>query len=272
MADQHSDPAAGPSKGRWDDLLKRIATGALIGTVGLGAVILGNVWFHSFVAIACGLMVWELARMCGAGRQSIWPGIAAGAALELAGFIPAGFALPLILMPGLFRTDDMKGNRLIFALYTVAIMVAGYGLMGFRDDQGLVWMLWLIAVVIATDIGGYFAGRLIGGPKFWPQISPKKTWSGTSAGWVMAALVSVPFVQHEGAGWELLGIAVAVSMASQLGDIAESAVKRRSGVKDSSGLLPGHGGLFDRFDSMLGASVFLLLAKQIADFPPAPLM
>ena len=264
------EPAPAPA-GPWDDLRKRLATGVLVAVVGVGSIWLGGTWFHVFVAAACGIMVWELARMLGAPATAQWPGLAAAAALLLAGFLPGGFALPLILAPALFRSDEMKGNRLVFALYTFAIMIAGYGLMGFRDDEGRVWMLWLISVVIATDIGGYFAGRLIGGPKFWPKLSPKKTWAGTTAGWVAAAIVSIPFLRHEGAGVELLGIAIAVSMASQLGDIAESAVKRRSGVKDSSALLPGHGGLFDRFDSMLGASVFLLLAKQIVDFPPPPL-
>ncbi len=124
--------------------------------------------------------------------------------------------------------------------------------------------------MIATDIGGYFAGRMFGGPKIWPKVSPKKTWSGTVAGWIAAAAISVPFVTQTATGWELLGIAVAISMASQLGDVSESAIKRRVGVKDSSNLIPGHGGLLDRFDSMLGASIFLLLIERIVDFPPPP--
>ena len=131
-------------------------------------------------------------------------------------------------------------------------------------------MAWLALVVISTDILGYFAGRFIGGPKFWPKISPKKTWSGTVAGWIGAAIIGVVFVWYGRSGPELIGISVAISMASQIGDVAESALKRRMGVKDSSNIMPGHGGMFDRFDGMLGASVFLLLVEQIIDFPPAP--
>jgi len=74
-----------------------------------------------------------------------------------------------------------------------------------------------------------------------------------------------------GVGLEIVGISIAISMASQMGDIAESAMKRKMGVKDSSNLIPGHGGVFDRFDGMLGASVFLLLIEQLVDFPPVPL-
>ncbi|HSG56347.1 MAG TPA: phosphatidate cytidylyltransferase, partial [Paracoccaceae bacterium] len=226
--------------GRWDDLVMRLASGAALAGIGLAAVWAGGVWFHVFVAAAVGVMVWELARMLGAGPLAIWPGGGAGLAMLVASEIPEGFALPLILAPALFRSDTMRGNRTQYALFAAAIMLAGFGFVALRDDFGFRWLAWLALVVIATDVGGYFAGRAFGGPKIWPRVSPKKTWSGTVAGWVASALVSVPFVLAESAGWELLGIAVAASMASQLGDVAESAIKRRSGVKDSSNLIPGH--------------------------------
>ncbi|NNF71461.1 MAG: phosphatidate cytidylyltransferase, partial [Rhodobacteraceae bacterium] len=160
----------------------------------------------------------------------------------------------------------------IYALYTVMIMLAGYGLMILRDDFGFIWLLWLVCIVMVADVMGYFAGRFIGGPKFWPKVSPKKTWSGTVAGWIGAAIVAVAFIAATGTGIELIGISIAIAMAGQLGDIAESAVKRKCAVKDSSSLIPGHGGLFDRFDALLGASVFLLLVEQIVDFPPPPIL
>lgn len=260
------------ASGQWDDLLVRLASGATLTGLGLGAMWLGGLWFHVFVSAACALMVWELARMLGAERACHWPALGAFVVLMIGAELPEGYALPLIVAPALFRAEGMRGNRTQYAIYTVAIMIAGYGLMHLRDDFGFRWMAWLAAVVIATDICGYFAGRLLGGPKIWPKVSPKKTWSGTVAGWIGAVLVSIPFVSQSGVGWELLGIAVALSMASQLGDVAESAVKRRSGVKDASALIPGHGGLFDRFDSMLGASVFFLLIERIVVFPPPPLV
>ena len=121
--------------------------------------------------------------------------------------------------------------------------------------------------MVATDVVGYFAGRAIGGPKFWPKVSPKKTWSGTAAGWAGAALVGLLFSINTGASLQLMGISVAISMASQMGDIAESGMKRKLGVKDSSNLIPGHGGLMDRFDGMLGASMFLLVIGQFIGLP-----
>ena len=163
-------------------------------------------------------------------------------------------------------------DRRVTLLYGFAILAAGavvIGMTGQPDDRRL--LLLLLGVVIATDIAGYFAGRLFGGPKFWPRISPKKTWSGTIAGWVGAAAIGWIFMAKTGSGVELIGISVALSMASQMGDIAESAVKRRMGVKDSSNLLPGHGGVYDRFDGLLGAAFLLVIVESLTAFPPPPL-
>jgi phosphatidate cytidylyltransferase len=110
-------------------------------------------------------------------------------------------------------------------------------------------------VVLASDVAGYFAGRVLGGPKFWPHVSPKKTWSGTVAGWVLAALVGWAFMGPLGADAGLIGASVLLAFAGQMGDIAESAIKRRRGVKDSSDLIPGHGGVLDRFDALIAVVV-----------------
>ena len=258
------------ASGQWDDLLTRILSGTALAAVGLLSVWAGGYVFHVFVTLICALMVWELARMLGAGAAAVWLGALAGVSFLAAVELPGGFALPLIFLPALVGLGRIDRMRLSYALFSIGVLLAGYGLVILRDDFGFFWMLWLALVVISTDLGGYFAGRMIGGPKIWPKISPKKTWSGTVAGWVVAALVSIPVVLTQDVGWELLGIAVALSMASQLGDVSESAIKRRVDVKDSSNILPGHGGLLDRFDSMLGASLLLLLVEQIVDFPPPP--
>jgi phosphatidate cytidylyltransferase len=137
-------------------------------------------------------------------------------------------------------------------------------LVHFRLDYGFVWLLWMILCVVATDVSGYFVGRAVGGPKFWPRISPKKTWSGTAGGWVAAACVGLVFdLMFVVVGPEIIVLSVLVSFAGQMGDIAESAVKRRMGVKDASALIPGHGGLWDRFDALLGASLFMILMADV---------
>ena len=261
------------SRANWDDLAVRMGVGLALAAVGLFTVIAGGNWFHAFVTIAAGLMVWELVRMASPGQDTmaISLGLLSAFALTLGFFLPLGMMLPLLFAPALVGFGQLRAGRYQFAIYSVAILIAAFGLAHVRDDFGVTWMLWLALVVIVTDVAGYFAGRFLGGPKFWPRISPKKTWSGTVAGWIGAAIVAGIFMAQTGAGASLIGISVAVAMASQLGDVAESALKRKAGVKDSSQLLPGHGGLLDRFDGMLGAALFLLLIEQAVSFPPVAL-
>jgi phosphatidate cytidylyltransferase len=254
------------------DLATRVATGALIAGVGLTAIWLGGWWFTALVVAVVGVLIWELVRMLGGGprRCLILGGLAAGTIL-VAKLLPPGLALPLFLLVPIAGLAVLEKNRTLYIAMSSFVLLAAFGLMFHRDTFGLTWMLWLILVVAVTDIFGYFAGRMIGGPKFWPKVSPKKTWAGTVAGWVGAGLVGWAFMAQTGSGVELIGISVALSMASQMGDIAESAVKRRMGVKDSSNLLPGHGGLFDRFDGVLGAALVLLVVESVTAFPPPPL-
>ena len=104
-----------------------------------------------------------------------------------------------------------------------------------------------------------FCGKYFGGRKFWPAVSPKKTWSGTAGGWVAATLTGVVCVLAINLPPDIIWISVFVSMFSQGGDIVESALKRQMKIKDSSQLIPGHGGVFDRFDGMLGAGALCFL-------------
>ncbi len=260
---------AGP---KFDDLAVRIASAAVMLTIGAAAVWLGGFWFEALLAAIIGLMIWELAVMLGQGsaKLSILLGILGAAAILLGPALPANLGLPLIFAPALVGISQFDGNRRLFAVYSVMICVAGLTLSSLRADYGVIWLIWLVLVVIASDVMGYFAGRLIGGPKFWPKVSPKKTWSGTVAGWVGAALVALIFVKFTDSTLELIGISITLALAAQMGDISESAIKRKAGVKDSSALIPGHGGLMDRFDGVIGAAIILLLIEQITDFPPLP--
>ncbi len=135
-------------------------------------------------------------------------------------------------------------------------------------------LLAVIASVIATDTGAYFAGRTIGGPKIAPSISPSKTWAGLGGGMIASALTMVAVNEYVRdflfGGWVLLALFGAViAIVAQAGDFLESAMKRKAGVKDSGHLIPGHGGLFDRLDGLLAVSVLMLVLMAVSNLFPA---
>ena len=254
---------------KWDDLTIRIMSSAAMIVVGAIAVILGGVWFQMLVVFVTAVMVWELWMMIRPEEPTKGMLLAALVASVMSGHL-AGTSLwgmGLFLVVPVIGATQLKAEVKTFFVFALGIQIAGWGLVHFRMDYGFTWLLWLMLVVIVTDVFGYFAGKALGGPKFWPKISPKKTWSGTAAGWVGAGIVGFVFTLFTEAGLWVILISMILSFAGQMGDIAESALKRRMGVKDSSTLIPGHGGLFDRFDALLGAALFLILVADVFDVP-----
>nr|WP_256371817.1 phosphatidate cytidylyltransferase [Rubellimicrobium sp. CFH 75288] len=236
---------------------------------GSAAVIAGGVWFQMAAVFVTAVMVWEIWTMIEPTRPTPGMLLAALVASVMSGQLtvqePWGLLLFLVApVAGLVALRRERGMWFAFAL---GVQVAGWGLVAFRAEHGFLWILWLIGVVVVTDVAGYFVGRLVGGPKFWPRVSPKKTWSGTAAGWIGAALVGLIAHALTRVGPEIVPLSILLSVASQWGDIAESALKRRVGVKDASQLIPGHGGMLDRFDAMLGASLFMLAFSAVLGVP-----
>lgn len=252
------------SAGKWGDLPARVGSAAVMALVGILAVWLGGAWFFALVALVGGGMVWELTRMMAPDRPALHipMGALAGFAIYVATLLPGQAVLPVLIAPAIVGATQLSKDRMIYAAYVAALMLACFGLIVLRDVRGIQWILWLVLVVIATDVAGYFVGRVVGGPKFWPKVSPKKTWSGTIGGWVVAALVGAYF-----GGPLLVMMSVLTAFASQMGDAAESAIKRRTGIKDSSNLIPGHGGLLDRFDGMMGAALLVLIFGVVVGLP-----
>jgi phosphatidate cytidylyltransferase len=198
------------------NLLMRVLTALVLIPVAIGVAYAGGWWWFGLVTlISIGLFI-EWRMIVGAHRMG-W--VALGVV-----YAAAALAASVIV-----RLDAVWGfSALMFVLL-------------------IVWM---------TDIGGYFAGRGIGGPKLWPRVSPKKTWAGAIGGWVLSLGVAGGFAAY-GIGQliPLLLLATALTVVSQLGDLFESAVKRQFGVKDSSHIIPGHGGLLDRLDGYVFAVV-----------------
>ncbi len=253
----------------WEDLAPRILSGIAIAAVGLGALWAGDVWIKGFAALAAAVMLWELARMGLPDRpgQALVIGGFGAAMLTLVFWQHDPYWMLLLTAPPLILFLRGPRDRAATGLAAAVILAACYGIVALRIGLGWPFVLWLAALVAAVDTLGYFGGRLIGGPKFWPAVSPKKTWSGTLAGWVGAAGVGgIAWGLGDAPGW-IVPFSALVGFAGQLGDIGESAIKRRAGVKDASDILPGHGGLMDRFDGMAGAVVFLFLWAQAFRLP-----
>jgi len=242
---------------RWADLLPRLLSAAGLIVVGLGAVWAGGLVFAAALWVLGGLMIWELTRMIAsdAPAAAIRLGALASGVLAATWFLPAIFLIPMVLAVAVVGAGQLGRERAFFAVGAAGILLACQMAGLLRVEGGLTLFLWLIGVVVISDVAGYFAGRIIGGPKFWPRISPKKTWSGTIAGWIGASIVGLAFSGPSGFGQALVPLSVLVALAGQMGDLSESALKRRLGVKDSSGLIPGHGGELDRFDAMLAAAL-----------------
>jgi phosphatidate cytidylyltransferase len=259
------------TSGNFTDLATRLGSGVVMAAVGIAAIWAGGLWFAALALVAGILMIWELARMLGPepATAPLAFAVAAACALGLTFVLPAPWALVPLLAPGIAALALRRPDAWLFAVYGSAVLLACYGLITFRAENGGLWLAWLVAVIVVTDIAGYFAGRIIGGPKFWPKVSPKKTWAGIVAGWVGAAGVGFLFLGFTTAGPDLPWLSAALSFASQMGDAAESAIKRRAGVKDSSNLIPGHGGLLDRFDALLGGALFMLV---LSFFVPIPVL
>jgi len=249
------------------DLRARLLSAAAMILVAALALWAGGHVFAALAILVSGLMGWELYRMivpeAPQGRAEAH-GIAAAVLVAVFSYTWGGFVSATGLVLGaILLAARMPRDRQIFGAYMAVILLAGHGFIVLRGELGLAWVLWLVAIVIASDTAGYFAGRVLGGPKFWPRVRPKKTWSGTVAGWILAAAVGWGFMGVLGAGPGLILLSVLLAFAGQMGDIAESAIKRHRGVKDSSDLIPGHGGVLDRFDALIAVAVLALVLHRL---------
>ncbi|MFD1881063.1 phosphatidate cytidylyltransferase [Paracoccus pacificus] len=266
-------------RGRWADLGVRVTSAAVLIVIAVILAWSSGIWLRLGVSVLTGTMIWELARMTawshpefhtvlsGEWRPLI-TGILAALMTFLALTIDSNWAVLLLGIPAfagmLGARNDLKPA---FVLFAVAMGLGGYGLVLLLEAKGFAVVGWIVGCVILSDVAGYFAGKQFGGPKFWPAISPKKTWSGTVAGWLAAALYGLVLVVAGHAGPLLILLSPLVAFAGQMGDIAESWLKRRTGVKDSSNLIPGHGGVMDRFDAMTGAILAALLIWLLSGLP-----
>ena len=268
-----------------DDLTTRFAAGVAMIAVACAAIYIGGWPFRLLVAAAAAIMLLEWGDMHKVGR--IWTYVAI--ALFTAGLLAVGWRLfppdQIDFIEGIGAAVDAESFR---PALTGAAAIAGLGVLAGLVSRrlslawGLVYVgipafalmvlewarfdivFWLMLVTWSSDIFAYFAGRAIGGPKLAPTISPNKTWAGLIGGMAGASVVGAAAAYAFDLGPVFLLAGAPMGLIAQLGDLYESWVKRRAGVKDSGTLLPGHGGVLDRLDGLLPVIVATLALLMVS--------
>lgn len=269
-------PASQPPK-RASALTLRILSAAVLIPIVVVAVYLGHPIWDLLVILFGGVMIWEWcriaerSRLAGGSRWTIvTPAVALG--VVVLGAYAFRSDLPQLLLPlsshaFLFAATIavtvgalplFRLSALWFGLGMVYVLVPCLAIIALRADPavGLQQILWIVALVIAADTGAYIAGRSIGGPKLAPRVSPNKTWAGLGGAVVSAALVGAitALILGRPSLVPLAAVSAGLAVVEQAGDLAESAFKRRFGVKDASNIIPGHGGALDRVDGLVAVA------------------
>jgi phosphatidate cytidylyltransferase len=259
-------------------LWTRVASSAVLAPLFLLVVYLESPWFNILAGAIGGLVAFEYMRIVGFVRANeawtwraaliIFAAPGAVAILEFGGLTASAALIAVLSMLIIFSGQARaQGGGLAFHAMIPYAALPAVALAYVVNIGGATSVFWLLAVVWGTDIGAYAFGRAIGGPKLAPSISPNKTWSGALGGMISAMLAAGALLWSYGltATLSLAGLAAALSAISQVGDLFESGLKRRYQVKDSGSLIPGHGGIMDRFDGLWAAAPVVAVACVIME-------
>jgi phosphatidate cytidylyltransferase len=240
----------------------RVASGVIAAPLFLFLVYVGFPYFDTLVASIAAVMAWEFTRMDGeegAKRRALIAVacVAAVAAMSL-GEVMLAWGIVVLATVAVIAADQVAGRSGLNLVQGAVpyVAVPAVSLIFLAAKGGWESVFWLLAVVWMTDIGAYGCGRLIGGPKLAPAISPNKTWAGSIGGLIIGTAAGLGLLA--GLGVEptarFLMLSAGLSVLTQIGDLFESGLKRKFQVKDSGGLIPGHGGVMDRFDGLWAAA------------------
>jgi phosphatidate cytidylyltransferase len=248
------------------DLQTRAVAGVAMMIVAIGALVLGGHFFWLLCVVAGLLMMAEWSELHGVDARTKRVGqFALAVPLAIMSPLAAGptfFALGLIAGAGFFIAAVTRRGELGWGAIYVGLPILGLLLLR-AQANGLVLAAWAMALVWATDIGAYFAGRSIGGPKLAPRVSPNKTWAGLVGGVIAAGAFGFALHVWAGLPFRLAAATPLLAVVAQGGDLYESWLKRRAGVKDSGNLLPGHGGVLDRLDGLVPVAPLAALLVEL---------
>lgn len=261
------------------NLQTRILTAIVLIPLALGLTWIGGKGFTLFAIVIALAMFFEWTTLTASKQTAFsrlfgWGWLLATCllalidyhALSMIGFLIAGCLVLLV-------SQWQQGRGWAAAgLFYAGFSAISLSLLRGDEPFGFTAIIFLFAVVWATDIAAYFNGRALGGPKLAPRFSPNKTWSGAIGGAVAAVAggILVASLVSNGGNWSVPALALALSIVSQIGDLAESWVKRQFGAKDSGALLPGHGGVMDRVDGLVAAAALLYVVGAIFAEPDVP--
>jgi phosphatidate cytidylyltransferase len=265
--------ASGKVSANFSDLAPRVASAVVLIAAAIGALYAGGRVFAIFWLLASYAILWEWRAITDCGRRIPFLLVGAAALAAEGAFAEAGtawIAITAIAVSAVVLAALASPGKRIWAaggaVYAGVLLVSVCML---RESPrfGILAIAWLFAIVWGTDVFAYFGGRLIGGPKLWPRVSAGKTWSGTLVGIFSGAVMGLAVMYFAGpngaASPALFMTSLAAAALAQFGDLFESAVKRRFGVKDSSRIIPGHGGVMDRLDGFVFASAFAALIGAV---------
>ena len=250
---------------KWGDLGVRTASALALIPAVIACAWYGGIWFEGFVLLLAGLIAHEWTaivhprnfaqyalHMAAAFSGAVLPDLA-GVGIAL--LVILGLVLVSIFMAR--KEDPDASTWRYFGIFYVGLPALALILLRADSHYGFAAILWVFLIVWSADTMAYFAGRIIGGPKLAPVISPKKTWAGLGGAVAGSALVSIIFawVTDLNGIWTLAILAGCLAVVEQAGDLFESSLKRFHGVKDSGQLIPGHGGVIDRVDGLIAVAV-----------------
>tara|TARA_R110000824_G_scaffold12043_3_gene52975 strand:- start:6084 stop:6887 length:804 start_codon:yes stop_codon:yes gene_type:complete len=262
------DPAA-PAPGKANELQTRIIVGFLLIAAALLAGYFGD------------MFLWLLAVLMALGIMSEWAGLTGRRENRLLAMyalsVPLAIMSPWAAGPSFLALGLILGAAMFVAVFdrstklAAGVVYAGLpalAILYLREiDNGILIMLWTLALVWATDIGAYFSGRAIGGPKLAPQYSPNKTWAGLIGGVALTAVLSFVLHFYWGLPFYLVLLSIPLAVLAQMGDLFESQLKRKAGAKDSGTIFPGHGGVMDRLDGLIPVAPVVALIMLAENLP-----
>ncbi|AHC73682.1 phosphatidate cytidylyltransferase [Candidatus Endolissoclinum faulkneri L5] len=261
---------------RFDDLCKRVISSLVLLPPTVLLIWIGGLAFELGILVIASCMLWEwgglIAIPSDRYRTRLILVVAMLACFLMALVFCFSAGMVCALLSGSIFVIFAKNLRIVklfwLGVAIIATIIPTLGIVWMRShiEFGLETVIYVITSVIATDIGAYATGKIIGGPKLLPKVSPSKTWAGLAGGIAASMLIAAIFtiVLKDARGPALLPIAICITLVAQIGDLLESSIKRHFNVKDSGTLIPGHGGVLDRVDGMMTVLPIITLAIWIS--------